>query len=204
MDYDGTITNLDTSDVLVRACAGPKLWEDLETALQSGSMTLRDVLAKQFSLVRLSLEDADALLSRDTVVDPSFAPFVAACDARNIPVTILSSGIAPLIGMKLARIGLAHVRVLANDIETSPDAGWRIRFRDASENGHDKAAEVRAARDRGANTVFIGDGHSDFEAALAANRRFAKRNRALEAFLRERGVAYTPFDSFDQITRELF
>ena len=204
VDYDGTITDLDTSDVLVRASVGPKRWGDLDAALYSGSMTLREVLAKQFSYVQLSLDDAAALLDRDTAVDPGFAPFVTACEARGIPVTVLSSGIAPLIERRLASIGLAHLPVLANTIEMRPDGSWRMHFRDESANGHDKAAAVRAAREHGATAVFVGDGYSDFDAALVADHRFAKRNRALEAFLRKRGIAFTPFDTFEEISFALF
>ncbi len=203
VDYDGTITNLDTSDVLVCASAGPERWNDLETALRDGSMSLREVLAEQFAHVRLSLDDADALLAERTVFDPTFAPFVRACEARSCSVTVLSSGIAPLIRRALARAGLPHVAVYANEVDADPQ-GWRLRFRDDSDNGHDKAAAVRAAQERGVSTVFVGDGHSDFEAALVADRRFVKKGRALEAHLRERGVAFASFERFAQIQGSLF
>ena len=203
VDYDGTITNLDTSDVLVRASAGPERWNDLEAALRDGSMSLREVLAEQFAHVRLSLDDADALLAERTVLDPTFAPFVRACEARSCNVTVLSSGLAPLIRRALARAELLRVAVYANEVDADP-WGWRLRFRDDSDNGHDKAAAVRAANERGASTIFIGDGHSDFEAALVADRRFAKKGRALETYLRERGVSFTPFERFSQIQGSLF
>ena len=70
--------------------------------------------------------------------------------------------------------------------------------------GHDKAARVRAAREAGARTVYVGDGISDFEGALEADRRFAKKDRALDRYCRERGIACTPFASFDEIREALF
>ncbi len=73
-----------------------------------------------------------------------------------------------------------------------------MTFLDGSANGHDKAARVREAKARGARTVYVGDGMSDFEAALAADVRFAKKDRALEQYCRERGVACTSFASFDR------
>ncbi len=203
VDYDGTITNLDTSDVLVRASAGPERWNDLEAALHRGSMSLRDVLSEQFAHIRLSLDDADALLAEGTEFDPTFAPFVRACETRGYSVTVLSSGIAPLIRRALARADLSRVAVYANEVDADP-RGWRLRFRDDSDNGHDKAAAIRAAKERGVSTAFVGDGHSDFGAALVADRCFAKKGRALEAYLRERGVAFTPFERFSQIRGSLF
>jgi 2-hydroxy-3-keto-5-methylthiopentenyl-1-phosphate phosphatase len=70
--------------------------------------------------------------------------------------------------------------------------------------GHDKAARVRAARDAGARTVYVGDGISDFAGALEAEQRFAKKDRALERYCRERGVSCTSFSSFDEISLALF
>ena len=84
------------------------------------------------------------MLARETHFDPAFAPFVRACQARGIDVAVVSSGVQPLIERAFARNGLSHVRVLANEVDASAD-GWRFRFRDDSDNGHDKAAAVRAA-----------------------------------------------------------
>lgn len=199
VDYDGTITDLDTFDVLVRTFAGAHLWSALEDRLEAGTMTLRDVLSAQAAAIHVSLDEADALLARETHFDPAFAAFVRSCEERGIELTVVSSGVQPLIERAFARNGLAHVRILANDVDASPD-GWRFRFRDASDNGHDKAAAVRAARDAGFRTTYIGDGPSDYEAAIVADRRFAKEGRGLERYLRERGVPFTPFRSFAQIT----
>jgi 2,3-diketo-5-methylthio-1-phosphopentane phosphatase len=203
VDFDGTITDLDTFDVLVRECTGAHRWEELESKLHAGSMTLREVLAAQAAGVRASLDEADALLSRQTRFDPGFASFVRRCEAKDVPLTVLSSGVAPLIERAFARQGLAHVRILANGIDASPE-GWRFLFRDDSDNGHDKAAAVRAARERGAFTVFVGDGPSDYEAALVAERRFAKSGRALETYLRGRAIPHTAFTSFHEIETALF
>jgi HAD superfamily phosphoserine phosphatase-like hydrolase len=197
VDYDGTITDLDTFEALVRESAGDQ-FDAFDRRLHDGSMTLRDVLAHQASLVHVSIDEADALLRERTRFDPSFAQFVAQCEAEGIPLTVLSSGVLPLIERAFARNGLGHVTILANEIDPLP-TGWRFRFRDDSDNGHDKAAAVRAARDAGMHTVFIGDGPSDFAAAIAAHERYAKLGRALEVHLRERGIPFTPFTHFSEI-----
>lgn len=202
VDYDGTVTNVDTFDVLVQHFSGPEEWARLEEHLQHGSMTLRDVLAAQASFVRGSVEDADALLARQARVDPAFKPFVERCAREGTAVTIVSSGISPLIERALARNGVRGVPVLANDVTAGN--GWVMHFRDASANGHDKARAVREAAARGETVAYVGDGYSDYDAALAAQLRFAKRGRSLERFLKEKGVRFTPFDSFAEIEQELF
>jgi HAD superfamily phosphoserine phosphatase-like hydrolase len=203
VDYDGTITDRDTFNVLVHACAGAHVWERLERRLAEGTMTLRDVLAEQASYVRLSLEEAEAAIAREARIEPSFPAFVDACERAGAELTILSGGVATLIGRALAREGLARVAYEANDADFSLE-GWRMTFRDESDRGHDKARAVRAAAARGLRTAFIGDGISDFDAALAADLRFAKRGHALERFLRERGAPYASFSDFAEVERALF
>jgi 2-hydroxy-3-keto-5-methylthiopentenyl-1-phosphate phosphatase len=166
-------------------------------------MTLREVLARETALITCTLEQADAFLAAESRFDPSFADFFAGCSERGWPLTILSSGVAPLIERALERNGLAGVPVRANDVEARPD-GWIMHFRDESDNGHDKAADVREAKARGSQTVYIGDGYSDFDASLAADIRFAKAGRSLVRFLQEREASFTEFTNFKEVAAELF
>lgn len=188
--------------MLVQHYAGPDEWERYEQHLQAGSMSLRDTLASQARFVRGSLDEADELLAASTRVDPSFAHFSQRCLAEGVKLTIVSSGIAPLIARALERNGLAYVPILANDVSTD-SGGWVLRFRDDSLNGHDKAAAVREASAHG-KVAYAGDGYSDYEAALAAQVRFAKKGRSLERYLRDCGVAFTSFSTFAEIERALF
>lgn len=62
---------------------------------------------------------------------------------------------------------------------------------------------MRHARESGSRTVFIGDGHSDFAAALEADRCFAKAGLPLESYLRAQGVAFDVFETFTEVERAL-
>ena len=189
--------------MLVQHYAGPDEWARYEEHLQAGSMSLRDTLAAQARFVRGTLEEADELLAASTRIDPAFKSFAQHCAREGVKLTIVSSGIAPLIERALRRNGLESVPVAANAVATDGE-GWEIRFRDDSLNGHDKAAAVRAATARGELVAYVGDGYSDYEAALAAPLRFAKHGRSLERYLRERAVKFTPFSSFAEIEAALF
>ncbi|GAC1358363.1 MAG: hypothetical protein NVSMB31_18770 [Vulcanimicrobiaceae bacterium] len=203
VDYDATITDRDTFDVLVQHAANAAKWHEFEAHLHDRAMTLREVLAAQCALITGTLDAADAFLAEQTRFDPSFKGFVAAAQERGVPLTVLSSGVEPLIERAMERNGIRGVPVRANGIDARED-GWVMHFRDGSDNGHDKAAEVRAAKARGVATVFIGDGFSDFDAAVAADVRFAKTGRALVSYLRERGLPFTEFASFTEIQAALF
>jgi len=203
VDYDGTITDLDTFDVLVRRAAGAGVWAAIESELASGRRTLRDTLQRQAAHLHLSLDEADLMLQADVRFDPTFAAFVERAAGLGHRLTIVSSGIAPLIRRALARNGLAQVALVANEVEVGPQ-GWRIRFEGDSANGTDKAALVRAARERGETTVYVGDGWSDIDAAVASDLRFAKAGRSLEAHLRQVRLPFTRFERFEQIDPAAF
>jgi len=202
VDFDGTITDIDTFDALVRAAAGDAAWEAIDEPLLAGRITLREALVRQAALVRLSRTEALAFLESHARVDPAFAPFVAAVRAHGGTIRVVSSGIATVIHDALACAGV-EVDVLANDADFAP-TGWTLTFVDASDNGHDKAAHVRAAAAAGLETIFVGDGISDFAAAAIADRRFAKAGRALEAYCRERALPCATFTSFDEVRTALF
>jgi hypothetical protein len=51
--------------------------------------------------------------------------------------------------------------------------------------------------------VFIGDGVSDLAAAREADVLFARRGLRLEEYCQEHKIAYTPFDTFTDIKREI-
>jgi 2,3-diketo-5-methylthio-1-phosphopentane phosphatase len=203
VDFDGTVTDLDTFDVLVRHFAGDEAWHASERGLRDGSVSLRDVLALQASYVRGPFAEVEALLKREVNLDPTFAPFVAACRARALPITVVSSGIEPIVRGRLVEAGLGDVPIIANGVEADPQ-GWRIAFRDADGNGTDKVAIVREVQATGRRAAFIGDGRSDYAAALAADRRFAKRGLNLERYLIDEGVDFTPFSTFAEIDLTTF
>jgi 2,3-diketo-5-methylthio-1-phosphopentane phosphatase len=202
VDFDGTITDVDTFDALVRAVAGDAAWDAIDGPLLAGELTLREALERQAAAVRLSRAETLEFMLTHARVDPAFAPFVAAVRAHGGAIRVVSSGIATVIHDALARAGI-EIDVIANDVDFAP-AGWTMTFVDPSDNGHDKAAHVRAARERGDRTVYIGDGISDFLAAVEADERYAKTGRALEAYCRERNIPCTSFTSFAEIERALF
>jgi HAD superfamily phosphoserine phosphatase-like hydrolase len=203
VDYDGTITDRDTFDLLVDVFAGRDAWTHLDRQLKAGALTLRQALAAQAALLRCTFEEADEAVAAMTSFDPTFAGFVQRCEREGATIAILSCGLGPLIERALERNGLAHVPLLANGAQAHSE-GWRMEFVDSSHAGHDKAASVRAARDRGELVAYVGDGISDFEAALIADRRFARRGHSLEVHLSERGVPFVAFDSFADVERALF
>jgi 2-hydroxy-3-keto-5-methylthiopentenyl-1-phosphate phosphatase len=182
----------------VREAAGDDVWSAIDGELEGGGLTVRAALTRQAALLRTTLDEADALLRSRVRFDPAFAAFTRQCLDYGMSLVIVSSGAAPLIRFALERAGLDHVPLVANEIDVTPD-GWRIRFRDHSPNGTDKVSLVRAARERGERTVFIGDGISDVDAARIADVRYAKAGRSLELLLAAAGLPFVTFRSFAEL-----
>jgi 2-hydroxy-3-keto-5-methylthiopentenyl-1-phosphate phosphatase len=202
VDFDGTITSVDTLDALVRDAVGDDVWDAIDAELIAGRMTLREGLARQTSFIRKTKLETLAFLEATAVVDPAFAPFVRTAHAHAAVVQVVSSGIRSIIEIVLERAGVS-VPIFANDVDFNA-AGWTMAFIDESINGHDKAAHVRATRKPGIPAVYIGDGISDFAAAHEANRCFAKAGSSLERYCRAQGIAVESFTSFAQIETALF
>ncbi|MGE3142708.1 MAG: HAD-IB family phosphatase, partial [Hyphomonadaceae bacterium] len=113
-DFDGTIAQCDVTDLALQAFAAPE-WEDLERAWLAGQMDAAACMRGQIALMEAPSALLDALL--DSVeIDPGFADFVAWCEARAIPVTVVSDGVDYFIQRVLRRHGLARLPVSSHQL----------------------------------------------------------------------------------------
>ena len=188
LDWDGTVTERDTLDLVLRAFGDDEVYNRAEAELESGQMTLNDVIAREFATVTAPLDEVVAYVVEQARVRPGFTELVR---ARH-PL-VISSGFHELIEPLLEREGvLGEVELRANRVEARPD-GWQVRFRELS-----TCAECGEPCKRGdlpdGEVVYAGDGYSDYCAALAADRVYA--TASLARYLAERGVAYEPLTDF--------
>lgn len=201
-DFDGTITSKDTLVFMTtRLGGGPKMVEAIGRLIREDKITLAEGIAAEMRSVRASRREADQLLREEVSIDPSFKPFAQWCEAREIPLTILSAGFYQNIELFITREEFPRVEILANNVRPNEEIGWQCEFRDTSAYGHDKARAIKAARGRGAYTIFIGDGLSDRAAADAADEVYAKHS--LIQYCREKKIRFREFETFDEILREL-
>lgn len=195
LDWDGTVTERDTLDLVLQEFGDAEIYEHVESELEAGRMTLNDVIAAEFATVTAPLEEAVACVVEHTRVRPGFAQL-----ARVRRPLVVSSGFHELIEPVLERERvLGHVELRANRVEARPE-GWRVRFRVAEIC--DECGEACKRGDLPAGkVVYAGDGHSDYCASLAADRVFA--TNGLARFLERRGVAHEPLTDFYALASEL-
>jgi 2-hydroxy-3-keto-5-methylthiopentenyl-1-phosphate phosphatase len=202
VDFDGTITERDTQDNLLERYA-PEAYAEAERGLAEGRLTLRECMQREFAPVRGDHEAIVAETVEAAQVRDGFGEFVEAMEAAGNRLVIVSGGFESVIRPVLERAGAAHLPVMAHEFRITPD-GTTLDFRADAGCGvcgeECKRGVVESMRD-GLPVAYIGDGYSDRCAAIAADRRFARRFLARD--LDELGLDYTPFDDFHTVREAL-
>jgi 2,3-diketo-5-methylthio-1-phosphopentane phosphatase len=188
LDFDGTVTERDTLDLVLERFGDAEVYERAEAELDAGRMTLNDVIAAEFATVTAPLDEVVVYVVAEARVRPGFAELVR---ARH-PL-VVSSGFHELIEPVLEREGvLGEVELRANRVEARPE-GWRVIFRERETCDECCEPCKRGDLPQG-EVVYAGDGYSDYCAALAADRVYA--TGSLARYLDERDIAYEPLTDF--------
>src|SRR5262245_2127355 len=199
LDYDGTITEVDTLDEIAQRFGDRTVYEEVEEGLHGGSLTLREVITREFEPVRRPLAEVVGWTIENVRVRRGLKELASLSSARGWPIIVLSSGFHELIEPVLAREGL-DLELRANRIDPDP-AGWRVLWRDEAVCAVCGEACKRSSLPASGEIVYVGDGISDRCAALASDRIFA--TRGLAHYLDERGIPYERFDDFLDVVAAL-
>jgi 2-hydroxy-3-keto-5-methylthiopentenyl-1-phosphate phosphatase len=195
LDFDGTVTERDTLDLVLERFGDAEVYERAEAELDAGRMTLNEVISAEFATVTAPLDEVVAYVVEHARVRPGFAEL-----ARVRHPLVVSSGFHELIEPVLEREGvLDAVELRANRVEARPD-GWRVRYR-VAETCEVCGEPCKRSDLPDGEVVYAGDGHSDYCASLAAARVFA--TGGLAKWLDGRGVAFTPLTDFRALASEL-
>jgi 2-hydroxy-3-keto-5-methylthiopentenyl-1-phosphate phosphatase len=208
VDFDGTITLDDTTDLILQQFAGPE-WQRLELDWQNGLIGSRECMALQVELIRASEAAFDAFVGQ-LPIDPSFPRFVEECRHRGLPIAIVSDGLDRVIHAVSHRHGFAQLEVFANQLSYIGNDRWRLSFPHARQSCRSLSGTCKCAlaRDAGGDrlrerdlALLIGDGRSDFCAALDVDFVLAKKQ--LLAHCRDHAIAHLAFGTFAEAARLL-
>lgn len=195
-DFDGTITQGDTIDVLLEALGDPK-WKEIEERWERGEIGSRDCMALQVPLLRGGWQSIEKVLD-NVKVDPTFAEFASWCRQSGLPLRIVSDGIDRVIHHLLQREGVRVDYVWANHLNESEAGELSLTFPYAPtvsgcSSGLCKCKIIDAGI-RKTIKVVIGDGRSDFCWSTEADILFAKSK--LLQHCKKNNVPHMPFDNF--------
>lgn len=196
VDFDGTVTRVDTCKAMVKAFATPG-WEALNELWEKKQLSTEACANLTFKLFRADLEDVRRLL--ETVeIDEYFPAFLETCRARGDRVIVLSDGYDFNIRTVFRKYSI-DLPFYANRMVY--DGGFKIECPylnpDCGTCGVCKTKLMEELREPGSQAVYIGDGYSDTCPAGKADLVFAKG--ILYRYCQEMGITAQYFNNFYDI-----
>jgi 2-hydroxy-3-keto-5-methylthiopentenyl-1-phosphate phosphatase len=207
-DFDGTITQLDVTDVILERFADPT-WRDIEEEWVQGRIGSRECLRRQMALVHASAKDLDSLID-SIAVDSGFSEFHTWTRRGGVPFYVVSDGFDYVIRRVLRRCGVngellngSHLFSSSMRIEATAVSVGFPHWPAPCQHGCATCKFEVMRRVRGSHfpVVFIGDGLSDRFALEEADLVFARDK--LLAYCDDHGLACRSFYNFSEIQREL-
>lgn len=200
-DFDGTITAVDTFDLLMQDTYGD-VWRQLKADLLGFRRPLREVMDQLGSL--LTAQHLRAMEGRMAtfVPRPGFLRFLDAMDHAGISVLVVSGGFLPLVEAVLRGHRHRFKAVIAGLPVPQDQEGTRHHIHSPYSSREELVAKALVMDLYGqGRTIAIGDGITDLRMAEAADVVFARD--LLAELLTERGVAFHPWRDFDDVVQWL-
>ena len=200
LDFDDTVTVQNVAHSLFKRFI-PEPAAKYTAMYRSGEITFREYQEKSFNAIDVPLELIQEAAALETTLRPGFDLLVRRLQQSGSPVTIVSAGLDLYIRPVLERAGFGALTLVCASATQNGTSGDRFRYDYSAGSGTCsgdwatcKCAALESA-ERGAATVFVGDGStSDVCAARKADYVFA-RERLLK-HCRENGTTATPFEDF--------
>ncbi|KAF8730661.1 hypothetical protein AX14_005305 [Amanita brunnescens Koide BX004] len=212
-DWDGTITNYDSNDYMTDNLGfGSEKRREGNLNVLHGKATFRDAFREMLDSVAANghtFDECKDVLRKKILLDVGFKDFYAWCKTNDVPVIIVSSGMAPIIRAVLSNLvgdeDANEIEIIANDADVRPDGSWEIKYRHPSSGyGHDKSQAILPYRQLPNPPIlfFFGDGVSDISAARHADVLFVKDkpdgDNDLATYCKQHGIRHILFEDFSK------
>jgi 2-hydroxy-3-keto-5-methylthiopentenyl-1-phosphate phosphatase len=195
LDFDGTITTVDADVHLLERLAPPE-WRAIDAEFRRGEIGSRVCLLDTWDLLAPD-EAAMRSVYREVPIDPDTRVLLDALRGAGADVLVVSDGFGFHAREVCAELG---VPVVTNDVDWSTG---RLEFPHedrccaCSSCGVCKQAPIKDAKHHGRTTVLVGDGASDYKAALLADVVFAKDT--LAEWCARNGIAFVPYTTLGDV-----
>lgn len=199
IDFDGTITTIDTCAKMVAVFAREG-WQEINQLWEAGEISTEECANRTFALFDAKPEDINRLM-KTIEIDPYFLSFIKICEKQGHQLYILSDGYAENIRLILEQ----HHIVLpyyANKLDY--EHGFSIQSPYANNscgNCGTCKTKLMLQLQGDAQSVYIGDGYSDTCPAKHADVVFAKKT--LYEYCVKNGIPAIQFNSFNDILNYL-
>ena len=199
-DFDGTVTEEDTSFFLLDAFAQGD-WERLLREYKEHKISVGEFNTKAFTMVKDDKPTLLEALKGKVKVRAGFHELRNYCQKKDFRLVIVSNGLDFYIKAVLKDLGLDSIEVHAAQASFHPE-GMKVQY--VGPDGkrledNFKVAYIKSFLKLGYRIVYVGNGDSDFPPAKYAHHVFATGE--LLAYCRENNLNYEPFENFIDIVR---
>ena len=198
-DFDDTAAAQNVAGMLLQQF-GDTTWLDVRAQFRSGSLSLKEYQEITFRNIQADRTAMQDYVKANANLRPGFGEVWQHCQDRGLPMVIVSQGLDFYIEALLEKEGFPQVPVYA--VETSftelgIDYKYNFTYPGEPNRGNSKGLVVSRFRQQGYRVLYVGDGRSDFEAAVEADQVFAHSILAEEC--QRQGIPYWPFRDFGDV-----
>jgi 2-hydroxy-3-keto-5-methylthiopentenyl-1-phosphate phosphatase len=201
-DFDGTVTEEDTSFFLLDAFAQGD-WRRLLREYKEHKISVGEFNTKAFAMVKADKPALLEALKGKVKVRAGFHELVNYCLKKGFRLVIVSNGLDFYIKAVLKELGLENIEVHAAQASFHPE-GMKVQYVGPDGKRLDdgfKEAYIESFLKLGYRVMYIGNGDSDVAPAKYAHHVFATGE--LLAYCRENNLKYKPFETFLDAVRDL-
>jgi len=201
-DFDGTVTEEDTSFFLLDAFAQGD-WRRLLREYKEHRISVGEFNTKAFAMVGADKPALLETLEGKIKVRAGFHELVNYCRRRGFRLVIVSNGLDFYIEATLKDLGLNNLEVHAARASFHPE-GMEVQYVGPDgkrlEDGF-KEAYTQSFLKLGYRVIYVGNGDSDFAPAKYAHHIFATGQ--LLAYCRENNLNYKSFENFIDVVSDI-
>jgi len=201
-DFDGTITEEDTSFFLLDAFAQGD-WRRLLRKYKEHKISVGEFNTKAFAMVKADKPALLGALQGKIKVRAGFHELVNYCRRKDFRLVIVSNGLDFYIEATLKDLGLKNIEVHAAQASFHSE-GMEVQYMGPDgkrlQDGV-KEAYTKLFLKLGYRVIYVGNGDSDFAPAKYAHHVFATGE--LLAYCRENNLNYKPFENFIEVVRDI-
>jgi len=201
-DFDGTVTEEDTSFFLLDAFAQGD-WRRLLQKYKEHKISVGEFNTKAFAMVKADKPALLGALQGKIKVRAGFHELVNYCRRKDFRLVIVSNGLDFYIEATLKDLGLKNIKVHAAQASFHSE-GMEVQYMGPDgkrlQDGV-KEAYTKLFLKLGYRVIYVGNGDSDFAPAKYAHHVFATGE--LLAYCRENNLNHKPFENFIEVVRDI-
>jgi 2-hydroxy-3-keto-5-methylthiopentenyl-1-phosphate phosphatase len=201
-DFDGTVTEEDTSFFLLDAFAQGD-WRRLLREYKEHKISVGEFNTKAFAMVKADKPTLLGALKGEVKVRAGLHELVNYCLGKGFRLVIVSNGLDFYIKAVLKDLGLENIEVHAAQASFHTE-GMKVHYAGPEGKGLNdgfKEAYTKSFLKLGYRVIYVGNGDSDVAPAKYAHHVFATGE--LLAYCRENNLNYKPFENFIDVARDL-